>query len=186
MLQNDKKKQLFTIKKLYIHKTVWKVTMVQSINLGVNYNKKIQSINSDNVNLTMPVVLEKESTNFNGNIQQAEKKIITSDLIKVRRALDKKKLFFHPNFAPKKESDLLSNTLVKKYAPGTRERERNKEILKELQHLAQPLRKRTIYNTNQLKAAGVKESDIKKYLKLDGHVTEEGKRILKEKGKSYK
>ena len=61
-----------------------------------------------------------------------------------------------------------------------------RHLEEERKHLSQLTRERTEYNTRQLKSAGVKDADVKKYLKTDGHVTEEGKRLLREKGKSYK
>ena len=70
--------------------------------------------------------------------------------------------------------------------PPIRTKDRNKLITNEQSHLAQPVTKRTEYNTKQLKDAGVKDSDVEKYLKSDGHVTDDGKKILREKNKSFK
>ena len=75
---------------------------------------------------------------------------------------------------------------LKKCAPGTRETMRNHKIEKEKEHIAKPISERTVYNTKQLRAAGVKDGDVNKYLTYDGHVTNEGKKILHEHGKSYK
>lgn len=86
----------------------------------------------------------------------------------------------------KKINDLLPNYHISKFCPDTKEKERNKIIEEEKKHIAQVVRKRTEYNTNQLRSAGVAEKDIKKYLTIDGHVNFEGKKILKEHGKSYK
>ncbi len=80
---------------------------------------------------------------------------------------------------------LLPFVEIKKFCPDTKESTRKKIIEKEKNHIAQTVTKRTEYNTRQLKAAGVPESDVKKYLTYDGHVNTEGKRILREKGKSY-
>ena len=80
----------------------------------------------------------------------------------------------------------ILNSEMKKYCAGTRETMRNEKIQKEQEHIAKPVTSRTVYNTKQLKACGVKDNDIKKYLTYDGHVNFEGKKILKEHGKSYK
>lgn len=85
-----------------------------------------------------------------------------------------------------KIQDLFPFAKVKSLAPSTRETERNKRIEEEKKHIAQTITKRTEYNKSQLRSAGIKESDLNKYLTYDGHVNSEGKRILKEKGKSYK
>ncbi len=74
---------------------------------------------------------------------------------------------------------------IKKLSPDARETARNKKIDKEKNHISSPVSKRTEYNTRQLRSAGVAERDINKYLTIDGHVNSEGKRILREKGKSY-
>ena len=80
----------------------------------------------------------------------------------------------------------ITNRNLLKYCAGTRETMRNEKIQKEQEHIAKPITSRTAYNTKQLKACGVKDNDIKKYLTYDGHVNFEGKKILKEHGKSYK
>ena len=158
--------------------------MVQPINYKTNYcvNYPICESGSSN-NISSPAIVKNEPTNFGGNIQYPPQYIFTSDIIKLKEMLEKKQLFFHPLFAPKKSAQ---DTILKKFDPSTRKRERDKKIENELEHIAQPIRKRTEYNTKQLKAAGVKEADIKKYLTIDGHVTDAGKKILREKGKSYK
>ena len=80
----------------------------------------------------------------------------------------------------------LPGVKIKEFSPGTKESARDKRIEKEKNHITKPITERTEYNTRQLRAAGVPERDVKRYLKIDGHVTEEGKRILREKGKGYK
>jgi len=85
-----------------------------------------------------------------------------------------------------KDKIIANNAEMKKFCSGTRETMRNDKIQKEKEHIAKPITDRTAYNTKQLKAAGVKDSEVKKYLTYDGHVNNEGKRILKENGKSYK
>ena len=84
-----------------------------------------------------------------------------------------------------KAEKLLPFIEIKKFSPGTRDEARKKTIEKEKNHLSNPVTKRTEYNTRQLRSAGVSERDVKKYLTLDGHVNEAGKKILREKGKSY-
>ena len=79
----------------------------------------------------------------------------------------------------------LPGAKLQSFAPGTKETMRNKTIENEKNHLSNPVTKRTEFNTKQLIAAGIPSRDVKKYLKIDGHVTDEGKRILREKGKSY-
>ena len=85
-----------------------------------------------------------------------------------------------------KDKILANNSEMKKYCVSTREATRNEKIQKEKEHIAKPITERTAYNTKQLKAAGVKDSEVKKYLTYDGHVNSDGKKILKEHGKSYK
>lgn len=85
-----------------------------------------------------------------------------------------------------KNKIFANNAEMKKFCSGTRETMRNEKIQKEKEHIAKPITDRTAYNTKQLKAAGVKDSEIKKYLTYDGHVNNEGKKILRENGKSYK
>ena len=73
-----------------------------------------------------------------------------------------------------------------KYSPEKLEAIRDGKIEKEKNHIASPVGERTAYNTKQLKACGVKNKDIIKYLTYDGHVTDAGKKILKEHGKLYR
>jgi len=75
---------------------------------------------------------------------------------------------------------------IKKLSSDARETARNKKINREKPHISNPVTKRTEYNTAQLRSAGISERDVKKYLTIDGHVNEEGKRILRAKGKSYR
>lgn len=63
---------------------------------------------------------------------------------------------------------------------------RDKKIEKEKGHISTPVTKRTEYNSKQLRAAGVPEREVNKYLTVDGHVNFEGQKILKEKGKLYR
>lgn len=65
--------------------------------------------------------------------------------------------------------------------PGTREAERIKKMQEETKHIAKLVTKRTKHNTEELKALGVKDKDINKYLKSDGRYTTEGKNIVKNK-----
>ena len=91
-------------------------------------------------------------------------------------------------FAQKTNSakDKLLKTEIKSFCPDTIANTRRTKIEKEKNHIAKPITERTAYNTKQLKAAGVKDNDIKRYLTYDGHVNDAGKKILKEHGKSYK
>lgn len=70
----------------------------------------------------------------------------------------------------------------------TRTQERNKKIVEEAleDRINKPVTERTIYNTKKLKECGIKDKDIEKYLKYDGHPTDEGEKILKEHHKSFK
>jgi hypothetical protein len=71
-------------------------------------------------------------------------------------------------------------------SPSITKIEREEKIEEEKNHISKTITERTTYNTNQLKKAKVPERQIYKYLTYDGHVTFEGKRILKEHGLSYK
>ena len=71
-------------------------------------------------------------------------------------------------------------------SPSITEKEREKAIEEEKKHLSKTTTERTAYNTKQLKKAKVPERQIYRYLTYDGHVTFEGKKILKEHGLSYK
>jgi hypothetical protein len=84
-----------------------------------------------------------------------------------------------------KAEKLLPFVEIKKFSPGTRDEVRKKTIEKEKNHISSPVTKRTEYNTKQLRSAGVSERDVKKYLTIDGHVNDAGKKILREHGKSY-
>ena len=81
--------------------------------------------------------------------------------------------------------DNLKNNQQYKYAVMTREQMRIAKMQKERESLAKPVTDRTVYNTRQLHLSGVPNREIKKYLKLDGHVTDEGQKILKEHGRHY-
>lgn len=80
----------------------------------------------------------------------------------------------------------IRNKKIYNYAPGTVKKIRDGKIKKEQEHVSKPISSRTAFNTEQLKASEVKEKDIPKYLTYDGHVTNDGKKILKEHGKSWK
>ena len=84
-----------------------------------------------------------------------------------------------------KAEKLFPLAKVQQLAPSTRETERNKRIEEEKKHLSKLVTQRTEYNTRQLRSAGVPEREIRKYLTMDGRVNDAGKRILREKGKSY-
>ena len=75
---------------------------------------------------------------------------------------------------------------VKSLCPNQSETRRNNTIKNEKNHIARPITERTAYNTKQLRSIGIPEREIKKYLRLDGHVNDEGKKLLKKHGKSYK
>ena len=85
----------------------------------------------------------------------------------------------------KKIHDLIPYVEIKKISPNARETERIKKIEEERKHIAQTITKRTEYNTRQLRLAGVPEREVKKYLTIDGRVNDEGKRILRDKGKKW-
>ena len=67
---------------------------------------------------------------------------------------------------------------IKKYAPSKRENERNKTIEKEKEHIAKTVTKRTEESKRKLRAAGVSERDLYKYLTIDGHINSQGQRII--------
>ena len=75
---------------------------------------------------------------------------------------------------------------VKSLCPNQSETKRNHTIENEKNHIAKPITERTAYNTKQLRSIGIPEREVKKYLRLDGHVNDEGKKLLKEHGKPYK
>ena len=89
------------------------------------------------------------------------------------------------NRSKKTLSELL-NPKVSKCSPAARQQERELKIQNEKNHVSNPVTERTEFNTKQLLASGIKERDVYKYLKRDGHVTDEGKKILKAHGKRYK
>jgi len=68
---------------------------------------------------------------------------------------------------------------------NTRETKRNEKIEQEKNHIAKTITKRTETNKRKLRSAGISERDVKKYLTIDGHINDAGKRILREKGISY-
>ena len=61
----------------------------------------------------------------------------------------------------------------------TRESERNKIIEQEKNRIAKTITKRTEDSKRKLRAAGVKEYDLYKYITKDGHINSEGQRILR-------
>ena len=64
---------------------------------------------------------------------------------------------------------------------------RTVSIIKENENThSHPVTDRTNFNTEQLKKAGISDFDIKKYLKQDGYVNDDGKKLLKEKNLSFK
>ena len=81
---------------------------------------------------------------------------------------------------------LVTIPLVAYLTPDGREKDRAKRIIKEADHLAKPVTERTKYNTKQLKDSGVSDTDVKQYLKYDGQVNSEGKKIIKAHNKSFK
>ena len=124
----------------------------------------------------------KEDTIFSG------KNIVNQEFVPTKEWLDTylrlQSITKPTTLNPRKK--VFYDNKIQSFAPSTRETMRDKEIEKEKNHLSRPIEERTKYNTQQLKAAGVSERDVKKYLTYDGHVTMEGKKILREKGKSYK
>ena len=68
---------------------------------------------------------------------------------------------------------------IKSFAPATRENERNKTIEKEKEHIAKTVTKRTEESKRKLRAAGVSERDLYKYLTIDGHINSQGQRIIR-------
>lgn len=149
--------------------------MVQPINDGIN-NQINLSVYKQNP-VSAPATKQNEPTNLNGYMQHPKNTISAFELAAKDDLANLRELLL--DFMDSQQS-------IKEFTPGTRESERNKIIEEEKKHLSQLTRERTEYNTRQLKSAGVKDADVKKYLKTDGHVTEEGKRLLREKGKSYK
>lgn len=117
--------------------------------------------------------------------------VLKVDFMRIEKELPKSKKIDWLNI----DKILESNTkfleqkepfVVHDYGPRTVKTIRNSKIDKEQEHISKPITDRTAYNSKQLKLAGVKEKDIIKYLTYDGHVTFEGKKILKAHGKSYK
>lgn len=81
---------------------------------------------------------------------------------------------------------IVTTPLVLYLSIGERENERNKKIAEEAMRIAKPVTDRVEFNSRQLRSCNISEADIKNYLKIDGRVTEEGKKILKEHHKSFK
>ena len=82
------------------------------------------------------------------------------------------------NTASKTEK-LFPYAEIKKYAPSKRETERNKVIEKEKEHIAKTVTKRTEESKRKLRAAGVSERELYKYITIDGHINSEGQRIIR-------
>ncbi len=82
------------------------------------------------------------------------------------------------NIASKTEK-LFPYAEIKKYAPSKRETERNKVIEKEKEHIAKTVTKRTEESKRKLRAAGVNERELYKYITIDGHINSEGQRIIR-------
>ena len=78
-----------------------------------------------------------------------------------------------------KISKIFPNSEIKQYAPSKKESERNKIIEKEKEHLAKTITKRTEESKRKLRAAGVSERDLYKYLTIDGHINSDGQRIIR-------
>lgn len=78
-----------------------------------------------------------------------------------------------------KISKLLPENEVKAFVPSKRETERNKIIEKEKEHIAKTVTKRTEESKRKLRAAGVSERDLNKYLTIDGHINSNGQRIIR-------
>ena len=83
-------------------------------------------------------------------------------------------------------SKFLKQKKIQSLSPSARRTERTETIENEKNHISKVVTQRTAYNTNQLKKAGIPGNKVDKYLTYDGHVTDEGKRILREHGLSYK
>ena len=73
----------------------------------------------------------------------------------------------------------LPENKIQAFAPSTRENERNKTIEKEKEHIAKAVTKRTEESKRKLRAAGVSERDLYKYLTIDGHINSQGQRIIR-------
>ena len=132
-----------------------------------------------------PIQNPNEETAFNGVPKSSIKdKLITADeWLKIMNVTPN--ITFKPHGINPGEKRLpLSDNILKEFAPGTREKERNKNIEKEKNHISHLITDRTKYNTQQLKACGIRESEVYKYLKSDGRVTDEGRKILREHGKT--
>lgn len=78
----------------------------------------------------------------------------------------------------KKPTGILPVGEIKQLCPSQRETERNKKIEQEKKHIVKTITKRTEESKRKLRAAGVKEGDLNKYLTYDGHVNSEGQRII--------
>lgn len=82
----------------------------------------------------------------------------------------------------KKPAEKFQNLLpcgeIKQLCPSERENERKKAIEEEKKHIAKIITKRTEESKRKLRAAGVKEGDLNKYLTYDGHINSEGQRII--------
>lgn len=83
-------------------------------------------------------------------------------------------------------SEKIKNQKIYHYAPTRIKTIRDEKIKEEQNHISNTVTSRTAFNTKQLKCCGVKNRDIIKYLTYDGHVTDDGKKILQAHGKTYR
>jgi len=79
------------------------------------------------------------------------------------------------------QSLFLDDNLLGFVDNSKREAERNKIIEKEKNHIAKTVTKRTEESKRKLRAAGVREKDLNKYITIDGHINSNGQRILRGK-----
>ena len=122
------------------------------------------------------------NTNFNSQKTMPVKRIMASQGAKFGPQKINKDIFVKSDKLP----EIFPGAKVKKFAPNQRKTKRDSVIEQEKIHIAKPVTDRTKYNTEQLRSIGVPEREVKKYLRADGHVNDEGKKLLKEHGKSYK